>query len=313
MPHLRTVAGMLTNPRSRKILVHASALCTMALLGAACGGAEEDDSAGTSADTGIESDPLMAGLLDGKTFEEAQFEVEKKVQECMTALGWEYTAVAPGSTGSAGVFEAGDFDPDEFARTSGYGISTLSSGDGVAVGGVGAVGGVSAAGGSSDPNGTYVSSLSESDQAAYYNDLFGPPVEADASSDAIMSMEPAGCMGEATTAVYGEGAFEQLNDQFQEVGVRAEADPRIVEAFATWAACMSDAGYSYTKPTETFDDFVARLQALGQQPDPAALKALQDEEIATAKADRECAKQADLDTIQQEVFEDISAQVASGS
>lgn len=304
---------MFTNPRSRTFLLRSSALCGVALLGVACGGAGEDDSADASSETGIESDPLLAGLLDGKTFEEAEFEVQTKVQECMTALGWEYTAVAPGSSGGGSITDFGDFDPDEFAAISGYGISTLQ-GDGASATEGGGVVAATGAGGDTDPNGAYLDSLSPGDRDAYYEDLFGPPVEVDdASSGGVTGIETAGCMGEATTIVYGEGAFDQLNDQFIEVDARVQADPRIIGAFAAWASCMTDAGYSYTSPAEPFDDFFSRLEALGQEPDPAALKALQDDEIATAKADRACAKQADLDSLQQDVFEEISEQVASGS
>jgi hypothetical protein len=304
---------MFTNLRSRTFLVHTTAVCTVAFLIAACGGAGEDDSTGAASDTAVENDPLMAGLLDGKTFEEAELEVQTKVQECMTALGWEYTAVAPGSTGEGGPTLGDDTDLDEFAATSGYGISTSQADGAIVVGGGGVAAGVSGTSSQSDPNSAYVNSLSENDQMAYYDDLFGPPAEFDMSSDAMAPMEPAGCMGEATTAVYGEGAFTQLNDQFMEVDARMQADPRIVEAFAAWSACMADAGYTYSKPTETFDDFFARLSALGEEPDPAALKTLQEEEIATATADRACAKETDIETIQQEVFQEISTEVASGS
>lgn len=302
---------MFTNPRSRTFLLRSSALCGVALLGVACGGAGEDDTADASSETGIESDPLLAGLLDGKTFEEAEFEVQQQAQECMTALGWEYTAVAPGSDGGGGLIEVGGGDMDEFAATSGYGISTMTGDGSLAVVGGGSVGSTGAGGGS-DPNAQYVESLSPEDQEAYYRDLFGAP-PADAADGAVDPMAVGGCYGEASDAVYGENAFDQLNDQFEDVAARAEADPRIAEAYAEWSACMAEAGYTYSKPMETFDDFFARLQALGQEPDPAALKTLQDDEIATAKADRECAKQTELDRIQQEVFEEISEQVASGS
>lgn len=302
---------MFTTSRSPKFLLRSSALCGVALLGVACGGAEEDDSAGTSPETGIESDPLLAGLLDGKTFEEAEFEVQQKTQECMTALGWEYTAVAPGSNGGGGVIDVGGGDMDEFAATSGYGISTTMGDGSLAIVGGGSVG-ATGAGGGSDPNAQYVESLSPEDQEAYYGDLYGDP-PADANADAIDPMAMGGCYGEASDAVYGENAFDQLSNQFEEVAARAEADPRVAEAFTAWSACMAEAGYTYAKPMETFDDFFTRLQALGQEPDPAALQALQEEEIATATADRACAKETDLDRIQQEVFEEISEQVASGS
>lgn len=293
---------MFTNPRSRKFLVRGSALCTVALLGVACGGAGEDDTAG-SADTGDVTDPLFEDLLDGKTFEEAEFEVQKQVQECMTALGWEYTAVAPGSTGGGPMGAAVTEGVDEMP---GYGISTFSTENIVPIGDAG--GGSGSA--SNDPNQNYINTLSAADQTAYYNDLFGtPPADADPNAP----IEMGGCYAEANDAVYGENAFEQLDNQFQEVNARVDADPRIVEAYAAWSACMSDAGYSYSNPNEPITDISTRYQALGQSPSPDALKAFQDEEIATAEADRKCAEETKTNEIARDVFEEISKEVASGS
>lgn len=290
---------MFTNHRHRKSLVRSSALCALVVLAAACGGGAQEESSPTDA---AGSDPLLAGLLDGKSFEEAQFDVEKQVQQCMTALGWEYTAVAPSTEGMGMGGGIDSADMDTFAAESGYGVSTFAATDGVVATGAGDQG--------SDPNAAYVSKLSTSEQTAYYDDLYGtPPADADPSAP----IEPAGCYGEASAAVFGEGAFEKLNDQFNEVSSRMASDQRMTDAYAKWSACMSAAGYTYSNPSEPYEDFAGRLSALGAQPDPAALQALQAEEIATAKADRACAKDADLDELQQKVFEEISAKVASGS
>ena len=74
----------------------AAALCATSLLAAACGGAETEASSSSTTET----DPLLAGALNGRTLDEVMLEMEAKVQECMTALGWEYTVVAPGSEGA---------------------------------------------------------------------------------------------------------------------------------------------------------------------------------------------------------------------
>jgi hypothetical protein len=288
-----------TPDRVPTILRRVSALCGVALLGVACSGGGADD----STDTAAESDPLLAGLLDGKTFEEAEFEIQQKVQACMTALGWEYTAVAPGSTAGGGGVTATDFDQDAFAAESGYGVSTFGADvTGTTPSGTG--------GAESDPNIVYSNSLSPSDQEAYFNDLYGPPIT---DSDLTASTDVAGCFGDATNAVYGEDTLAQMDDQFAEIDARMQADSRILAASEAWAGCMSERGYSYASPTEPFDDILARFQALGAEPDPATLSAFREEEIATALADRACAKEAGLDEIQQQVYDEIASEIADAS
>lgn len=287
-------------------------LAALTVLLAACGsgsggGGGADQAAGAGATTSAPADPLLDSLYKGRSQEEVDLEIETEVQTCMTALGWEYTAVArslDGAGGGLGSPADNAAEIDEFTSQYGYGITTNLDGSADVSGQVasGATGV-----GADDPNAAYVNGLPADQQEAYYNDLYGKPVESDASGQA-----PAlgGCYNDATEKVLGPGGFDQMNDQFERVNELLQADSRVVDATAAWVTCMSGAGYSYASPDDPFTDFSDRLAALGQPPAEADLEALQAEELATAKADRACAVEAGVDKAYTDAYADAAAQVA---
>lgn len=300
--HLRFAAGR------RRVAGLAAVTVLLAACGSGSGGGSgADQAAGAGVTTSAPADPLLDSLYQGRSQEEVDLEIETEVQTCMTALGWEYTAVArslDGAGGGLGSAADNAAEIDAFTAQYGYGITTNLDGS-VDVSGQAGVGATGA--GADDPNAAYVNGLPADQQEAYYNDLYGKPAEPDANGEVVST---GGCYNDATEKVLGPGGFDQMSDQFDKVSELIGADSRVVDATAAWVACMSEAGYSYASPDDPFTDFSDRLAALGQAPAEADLKALQAEELATAKADRACAVKAGVDKAYTDAYADAAAQVA---
>jgi hypothetical protein len=236
----------------------------------ACSG---DDAAASGAAGGSGVDPITAAILgDGMSYDEIDLAIAERTRDCMVALGWEYTAVASASlSGGAGAATA---DPDEFARTYGYGITTFSDpGDGT----------------SDDPNAAYLGSLSPSDQTRYTTDLYGEAM-LDAGSDGSNAPEFGGCYGEAIDVQFGD-RFAQLMSAYDRLDDRIQADPRMVAANQAWSTCMNGRGFDLAAPS----DAIALVEQRARQvlssgvPSEGDIAALNAEEIQVAVADRACA------------------------
>jgi hypothetical protein len=65
-----------------------------------------------------------------------------------------------------------------------------------------------------------------------------------------------GCDGEVLRNVFGGADFDMFRGQnlFSQAAERAEVDPRLMEAWGLWSACMAKAGYTYDTPWEANDD-----------------------------------------------------------
>ncbi|TDD72014.1 hypothetical protein E1262_04690 [Jiangella aurantiaca] len=98
-----------------------------------------------------------------------------------------------------------------------------------------------------------------------------------------------GCIGAAAraTAVADEAALRAGQDLVSAVQSEAWhaalADPRVLDAFAAWSACMADAGYRYAAPMDANDD-----------PRWWTSETAGPEEIATAVADVACKESTGL-------------------
>lgn len=283
---------------SRRLRRLAVPVLAAPLLGlAACGG-DGDGAGGAPSDATSELaavDPILAGALGGRSLQEAYTAVEEHVQRCMTGLGWEYTVVAL----DPALFSGELVGPDEaFVATYGYGLSTIDPEDPAAL---------AAVPGGMDPNQEYRRSLPESEGAQYDEDLYGTvetPVE-----DTGGGAELGGCYGAAVAAELGEGGLRGLDASYRKVEEVVQADPRLVEAEAAWAACMADAGYDFSRPQDAMASIADRLTALGPAAAEAERAALRADELATAKADRACAA-AHTDEVLRRVRADAMAAVA---
>ncbi|MCY3540092.1 MAG: hypothetical protein OXH10_09605 [bacterium] len=270
-------------------------------------------------------------------------DLERQVQEsivsCMAQEGFEYIPVATPGLGANFAF-----NEEEFARESGFGITTwygqeqdvLTEEENFV-----------------DPNLEITESLSESELEAYKQVLHGGFDEGSLGSEngevnIVDSFTGRGCWGQAFDEVYGAQfrVFEELAPQFEDLTQRVEADPRYLEANEDWSECMADRGHTYSSQDamyeEIFDYFQGQLDEItgdGGFVDPFvgmseeeietltveemenlfdqasqearadidqdALEALQQEEIDLAVAAFECGE--DLDDLLQELYREYEA------
>lgn len=248
---------------------------------------------------------------------ERQKQVEELVAACMTDEGFEYTPVDQRGGMS---FSSGDeWKPDdrEWVAQYGYGaidwpgrerMETAASEEEFV-----------------DPNQGYVESLSESEQQAYQETLWGPGVAEDQMNEDgsyEYRWENHGCQGKAQHEVEGDTNVwereefadlqEAINQLYNELG----SHPDLAELDAKWASCMADAGYDGLAKQQDaaqsiYDDMNALYEEM-PQPDPnlseaemmafyedaekdrrAQQEPIKEKEVALALADLDCRDKLD--------------------
>lgn len=243
-----------------------------------------------------------------KQAEENQRQVEELVAECMTEEGFEYSPNVS-STGMMVSDSDGQWEPEkrEWVEKYGYGMVTSpfseEQGDPTEDEYV-------------DPNQDYVESLSESEQTAFYEVLYGPsPTEEEMSEDGSYeyNWETAGCQGWAQHEVDGDDVwqsdeFADLRTKMEELWTSSQESPELAELNAEWATCMADAGEpGFTMQTEAMQSIADEQTALYESAygdgseaidpestdfvDPSEspeMKALGEREIELALVDLEC-------------------------
>jgi hypothetical protein len=252
---------------------------------------------------------------------EQSAKVEDAIRSCMVRLGWEYTPVD-----QSRYLDSWDKDKqDKYIGEFGYGITTYIDQPQVAPVGPQIV----------DPNQKYVEKLSERERNAYYADLYGPP---DQFSDGQWDpMTAKGCQNEAQRV--GGGAL-WMNQKFQQDLSKAysdiESDARMQAARDKWSTCMTRAGFEYESNEDIYTDLQKRLDELmGNSPgaslegdgavvfdtapggfdrsapsyDKKALKKLQAEELAIARADQACLKKH-IDKVREALEAEIVEQLS---
>lgn len=194
---------------------------------------------------------------------------QELIRTCMAEEGFDYTPVVPPEE-SFQVWSPGD--EEEFAKTEGFGITTWYGNEDSFDRGMEW----------EDPNQEMVEAMSETEQTAYYEALYGTEEEQMEGSTTEIDPETGeeymtsegygfGCDGEASTEIYGD--FSQTSDLWEEIGPEMEAlyervaaDPRVVELDEEWAACMSDAGFEYESRNQmyetVYEDFQQRFDAI---------------------------------------------------
>lgn len=248
-----------------------------------------------------------------------QMQMEEKVAECMAAEGFDYTPVDYSQGGFGISYSSDDLDVEwgsrEFAEKYGYGATTNPWGDieepmveedpqeWV------------------DPNQDYVMSMSETEQTAYYNALYGDQSRYEDFTEEDWetyewNWEDGGCQGWAQNEIYGDmmggsdSEFSALFDDLNAMYEASQTDPRLTAALDKWSACMADKGYPglaeiwdaqnqfYEKQNAIYDEFYtddldwenmteadwADIERQIQD----RLAELTDEEIAMATAEWDC-------------------------
>lgn len=279
----------------------ASIACVAILIAAlsGCG------TASTSGTLTREKSPLftLLGPLSGPTGDDARRELDRKAQnliaKCMTEEGFDYIP----TDNSAAVSPADDAenrDSEEWVSKNGYGI-TLGEQDASP----------------SDPNEDYVASLSDPQQAAYYEALHGSVSETgEEATNAAEPFDPAtaGCWNTAyREASGGKGEFwadkkyAKLLESMSALTAKAEKQPAVKAATASWAGCMADAGFSMMKKKSDAIEYAAQKHgelynasggeansAESVEPSKADLAKFRALEIDVARADFLCDRASDL-------------------
>ncbi|GAA1818054.1 hypothetical protein [Nesterenkonia flava] len=194
--------------------------------------------------------------------EERQRRAEEIIAACMAEEGFDYTPAVYGGSTSYGSTDE-DWGSEEWTQQYGYGITT----DPWAEEWEEQEADVEEW---TDPNADYIASMSEMEQEAYYEALYGPMTamteeEMLAYEESIelgeedygleYTWEDAGCQGRADYEVY-ESAYEEENDMWEDPAVvelfdamdaiyeEVERDERVSELNAEWVQCMEDAGHT---------------------------------------------------------------------
>ena len=278
----------------------AAAGVALLLLLTGCGG----DDAGTTSGGGEK--PAVGPLeeyfsaitedMGNQDFEAMSAEVEEITATCMREEGFDYTPQDTSSYGEV-VEEPEDgpaYDSIEYARENGYGMTAPAEES------------VDEAPAEEfvDANADYVAAMSESEQQAYYEALYGvqPEVdESDPDAEYEYDWQTAGCSGRASHEVYEEGQpfsdpdFAALQEEMSDLYEQMASDPAVAELNSAWAACMADAGYEGMSTVDEASMALSEeLNALYEDsgetgvPDEEAMAELHEKEIDTAVADRTC-------------------------
>jgi hypothetical protein len=170
------------------------------------------------------------------------------------------------------------------------------------------------------PNLPIWENLPQTEQDAYFQTLFGDDWNADFvfTFDEEDFSSTGGCTRKAVEQVFTEdqvkGTYVNPKD------VLVEDDERIIEAKKNWSRCMHERGYEYEEDQdEIIEEYQERLEELLDGAAPrsltgeraAALRKLQQEEIAVSIADMECQVKY-TDAITREVEFEIFGERVSG-
>ena len=224
--------------------------------------------------------------------QEQNAKMEELVAECMTDEGFDYTPADMGIW----AFSSGDeWKPDdrEWVSQYGYGAINWPGRDEMNAGGREEY---------VDPNADYVASLSESEQAAYYEALYGPMIESSEGSvdmETEWNWETAGCYGWAQNqneevSIWNSDEAEAFNEAMNEFYENQSEDPKMDSAHSDWSNCMADAGHTgFAKQEDAQNSIYDELNSYYEnqteyiENDPE-LEKLGETEIELALADLDC-------------------------
>jgi hypothetical protein len=267
-------------------LLVAAALTASALCTAACGGT---DKAPAKPGAAAEVEDQLGFDQSGSMARQSR--VEGAIRDCMKAEGFDYVPVDPVAQRAA-LLGSGRLSDQDFIDQFGYGISTLWGRGGA----------------QADPNARTRGALGPADRRAYDRALWGENRGA-TFTDAVDRgdfTKLGGCTRKATEAVFGGAqVLTQIQGKLDSLDERILADQRMVRAIEKWSACMADAGFRYEEPEDIDSDLFDRMEKLvgpvpgqyatGPAPgetarsyDRNALRQLQRDEVAIARADYRC-------------------------
>lgn len=257
-----------------------------------------------------------------KEWDEQQAKIEQAVAVCMTEQGFEYTPVPvePQSSVDVGADDgAEDWNPDEKAWVEqwGYGIVDWPGREEMTDDSYAEES--STEGASDDPNLAYYESLSEGEQTAYDEALWGPSVNEEILPGESLEYDwkQSGCSGKAShdlgldaDSMPDLSEFEGLLARMDELSKDMPDAPEVAALDGEWAACMQESGHAgFTTQTSAWDSIAAELDEFFPETDEASPDAaseelpdlspesnpeiaeLQEREIELALADLSCREQ----------------------
>ncbi len=123
-----------------------------------------------------------------------------------------------------------------------------------------------------DPNQEYVEALSEGEQEAYYEALWGtePEISEDATDaemeEAYENWEPDGCQSEAYEEMWGGAQtdfYSDFGDELDALYEQLETDQRVIDYRAEVSACVADKGFEYTNMEDLYERFETEMNNIG--------------------------------------------------
>ena len=255
----------------------------------------------------------MYGDFDEDSMLTQQNEQEELVATCMADEGFDYVPVDNSQySGMMSSDDGEEYGTEKWVAENGYGMSQSpeqiaeqpdQSQEFI------------------DPNQDYVMSLSEGEQTAYYEVLYGPqPTEEELGEDGSYeyNWETSGCQGFASHEVNGDqpsqddhaALYEAMSALYED----AQNSPELVALDAEWATCMADAGHAeFTKKSEAQESISNAQNAIYESatdsaPDEQALADLRETELTLAMADFTCAEEIDYTTASMKVQFELEEQ-----
>ena len=284
------------------------AVAAGALILSACGGGNGAESTGGGPAAKAELPGIKEFGLTEEQFNQHVEKTQELIAKCMTAAGFEYIPVDVRTIEAAQARVRAD--PGYTRRTykEKWGLAVTTRFDNpVRDVGLG-------------PNLKIWKGLPRAGQEAYSRTLWGDDPKADFvfTLDEEDFSSTGGCTREAVEQVFTP---EQMKGTYvNPKDVLVDSDPRIAAARRAWSRCMRSHGYEYEEDQdEIIEEYGERLDELLEGDDPtsltgqraAALRKLQQEEIAVSLADLDC-QIKHTDEIYRKVEIEVYGQPVSG-
>lgn len=245
-------------------------------------------------------------------FEKTNTEREELIAACMSDAGFEY--VPDTNTGSLSFSADDTWNPDsrEWVAQYGYGMVNYPGMNEQPAPEDEYV----------DPNADYVSSLTESEQTAYWEVLYGPAIpEEEMNEDGSYEWDwtQGGCHGQAQHEMDGDDPFsadehKPLMDAINTFYTDAQNAPAFADLNAEWVACMDESGHSgFVAQADAQNSMNDELNAYYEsqtewlENDPA-LEALAEKEVELALVDLDCREETDFRDRQTKIMAELEEQ-----
>lgn len=281
-------------------------IATMAVAALGLTGCASDAGGGTGAggELTYEDSPLNKYLSAayGDYDEEQAIADSKKSEEataaCMAEEGFDYIPVDQSQNMSFDDADMEERETEEWVAANGYGMT--QSPEEIAAQQEQSEAYV-------DPNQDYVASLSETEQSAFYEVLYGPPQTEDMTNEdgsSEYNWEDAGCSGAAQHEINGDNPYEDkahkpLFDAISKLYENLAKDPGVQALDAEWASCMADSGNpDFSAKQDAINAASELSNALynnetGEAPSDEDLAEVREGEIEIALADFTCSEKVD--------------------